>query len=194
MLKPLGNNILARFLAGIYGLIVSCRNAWYDRHPGFRTGHLTISVGGIHAGGTGKTPVAIMLGEHFSKAGRDVALLSRGYKRINSRPIIAEPGEKQTWDRIGDEPVMFQQAVPKAWLGIGANRKRNAKEIAGRLRDNAVIILDDGFQHRSVHRDIDIVCLPADLFADYLIPAGFLREPKTSLSRAHAICLIGSEQ
>jgi tetraacyldisaccharide 4'-kinase len=108
--------------------------------------------------------------------------------------VIVKPNESANWKNCGDEPCMLHRELPDSWLAIGPNRIENVQKIEPRLKENAVFILDDGFQHRKLHRDIDIVCLTADTFSDSLIPAGYLREPVKSLKRADFICIIGSEE
>jgi tetraacyldisaccharide 4'-kinase len=152
-----------------------------------------ISIGGIRAGGTGKTPCAMMVGAMLQDTGKTVAILSRGYRRKNTADFIAAPGEKINWHDCGDEPAMLHSALSKCWLGISAQRLGVAQQIEQRA-NNIVFILDDGFQHRQLKRDLDIVCVSESLFNDRMLPDGFLREPVNSLSRAHVICLIGKSE
>ena len=192
-LKPLGSGIIPILLSKIYALIVICRNLWYDLNPLAvkRTGRFTISVGCIHAGGTGKTPLALLIGHYYYINGYETAVLSRGYGRKSSSQIIVKPGEQKSWTEIGDEPALMKSSFPSSWLGIGADRYHNAEKIKKQLGSRAVFILDDGFQHRKIIRNKNVVCMPPDPFDDYLIPAGTLREPFSSLERADIICLIG---
>jgi tetraacyldisaccharide 4'-kinase len=184
-----------RLLSSLYALAVNNRN---NR---FFTGKTAIasvkspviSIGGIRAGGTGKTPCAMMVGEMLQDTGKTVAILSRGYRRKNTSDFIAAPGEKINWYDCGDEPAMLHRALSNCWLGISAQRLRVAQQIEQRA-NNVVFILDDGFQHRRLKRDLDIVCVSESLFSDRMLPDGFLREPVNSLSRAHVICLIGKEE
>lgn len=193
-LKPLGTGFIPRILTGLYAFIITCRNLWYDWIPWAvkKTGRYTVSIGGIHAGGTGKTPMAQLIGEYYQQKGYKIAFLSRGYRRKSKKPIIVKPGEQMSWEEIGDEPAMLHRAFPNSWLGIGSGRYRNAAIIGPQLRNKAVFILDDGFQHRKIFRNKNIVCLPPNPFNDHLLPAGYLREPISSLKRANLICIIGS--
>ncbi|MBD3393213.1 MAG: tetraacyldisaccharide 4'-kinase [Chitinivibrionales bacterium] len=191
-LQPLGANPFATALAFLYGPGVYLRNKWYDHARAYRPPRKTISIGGIHAGGTGKTPVALLVGHHLVESGRQVAFLSRGYRRRLKTPVIVRPEETRPWDEIGDEPCVMRQELPEAWLGVGASRARSASRLSRLLDQSAVFVLDDGFQHRSIHRDLDIVCLPPDPFRDRLIPSGYLREPLSSLGRADVLCVIGA--
>lgn len=82
-LKPLGQGMIPRILSRLYLFMVAIRNAWYDYIPGSvkNAGRYTISVGCIHAGGTGKTPLTLLIGKNLCTRGKEVAILSRGYKR-----------------------------------------------------------------------------------------------------------------
>jgi tetraacyldisaccharide 4'-kinase len=87
---------------------------------------------------------------------------------------------------------MIHSLLPGSWLGIGPDRYANALKILPRLSKKAIFILDDGFQHRKIYRDKNILCIPASVFQDRILPVGYLREPVSSLKRADMICLIGS--
>jgi tetraacyldisaccharide 4'-kinase len=95
---------------------------------------------------------------------------------------------------VGDEPALLHAALPDSWLGIGGNRLKSAMALSPLLSKKAVFILDDGFQHRRLRRDLDIACLPAGALQDSLLPAGMLREPLNGMRRARCICLIGSAE
>ena len=194
-LKPLGPGIILRISSILYALFVACRNLWYDLIPFVvkRTGRFTISVGCVHAGGTGKTPLALLIGHFFYINDYETVFLSRGYGRKSSDQIVVKPREQKSWEEIGDEPAMINSSLPSSWLGIGADRSHNAAVIKPQLSNKAVFILDDGFQHRKIFRNKNIVCLPPGPFNDYLIPSGTLREPLSSLKRADILCIIGNK-
>ncbi len=193
---PFGRSFPVRAASSAYGAAVGLRNALYDYFPflSHAANRPVISIGGIRAGGTGKTPSALMVGEYLLSKGHAVAFLSRGYRRIDRRFRIVKPHETAVWEEIGDEPRLLHDRLPQTWLGIGANRCRAASQLAPLLPEGAVFVLDDGFQHRSLRRDLDIVCLHDSLLNDRLIPLGFLRETADALSRAHAALLIGSDE
>lgn len=195
-LKPLGSGIFPTLLSGIYTFIISLRNLWYDTisQAVKKTGLYTISVGSIQAGGTGKTPLAHLIGEYFIQRGNECVFLSRGYGRKSSHNIIVKPNEFRSWEEIGDEPAMLHTSLPGSWLGIGTNRIHNATVIKNKVTEKTVCILDDGFQHRKIFRNKNIICLSSQFLTDKMIPAGYLREPISSLKRADIICLIGSHQ
>lgn len=194
LMNPLGNGPVPDALSGIYGAAVKLRNCMYDAFPFMSkaTGRPAIGIGGIHAGGTGKTPVALLVGKYAVRKGYEVAFLSRGYRRKTRKNIISKPHTIDTWETVGDEPAMLHAALPESWLGIGANRYTNVKTMSSELSKKSVFILDDAFQHRKIKRDIDIVCLPPGTQVDTLLPSGTLREQIKGLSRAHCICLIGA--
>lgn len=192
--KPLGNGFLPTCAAACYRAVVSMRNSAYD-HLSFlsaKSGKPTISVGGIHAGGTGKTPMTMLVGNYLLSRNCTPVILSRGYRRTSSTAVISKPGTIDTWSDVGDEPAMMHAALPSAWLCVGANRSANIRTVAPQLPENAVYLLDDAFQHRKVRRDLNIVCLPSTVCTDKMLPAGALREPLSGLKRAHLLCLIGS--
>jgi tetraacyldisaccharide 4'-kinase len=194
LMQPLGTSPIPLALSGLYRCIVALRNACYDMLPFFSkdTGVPVVSVGGVHAGGTGKTPMTLLVGKYLEKQGRGVAFLSRGYRRKTKKIVVSRPGEAAAWDRVGDEPALLHASMPQSWLGIGAKRIKTARALLPLVLDKTVFILDDGFKHRSIRRDIDIVCLPPDPFDDCILPAGTLREPLHNIKRGHIICVIGS--
>lgn len=160
-----------------YRGVVAARNAAYD-HRVFavhRTPVPVISVGNVTLGGTGKTPLVAWLARTLQGAGHQPAIVSRGYG--------AQPGE------VSDEAAELAVVVP----GVPhvANRDRVAAVRAAAAQGATAVVLDDGFQHRRLARDIDIVAIDAtDPFGgERLFPRGLLREPATALRRAHAIVL-----
>lgn len=194
-MQPLGNSPLPRFLCIIFGMAVAFRNFLYNRIPALSmdAGRPVVSVGGVHAGGTGKTPMALLVGQYLRGKGQEVAFLCRGFRRVHKKMTLCKPGMPASWEDVGDEPALLHSALPESWLGICANRLATAKELCRLAPENTVFILDDGFQHRGLKRRVDIVCLPSDAFASQLIPAGTLREPLKNCRRADIVCVIGSK-
>jgi tetraacyldisaccharide 4'-kinase len=152
-----------------------------------------ISVGNLTVGGTGKTPVVILLTEWLLAQGQRVAVLSRGYKRSNrvpfllvsdGRQILAGPGD------AGDEPSLIARRCPGAVVAVGADRSALGRWVLDRFSIDR-IVLDDGFQHIALHRDLDLVLIDATDAngLDALLPAGRLREPLLGLARAGAILI-----
>lgn len=185
---------VASVASALYGVATGLRNRGYDRQPErcVRVRPPVVSIGGIRAGGTGKTPAVMLLVPLLQELGYTVGLLSRGYRRISREPLIIPPGGSADWEQTGDEPAMIRAACPGIWLGIGADRSENARALDLRIKERAVLLLDDGFQHRRLHRNLDIVCLHTGVFDDRLLPQGYLREPVGALARADVFFLIAS--
>jgi tetraacyldisaccharide 4'-kinase len=149
-----------------------------------------ISVGGIAMGGTGKTPFVQMLARHLRDSGRQPAILTRGYRRKSlARMIVIEAGRSVPTVVTGDEAQIFVRAGV-AHIGICSDRWTVGREMEERSRAG-IFLLDDGFQHRRLKRDVDLVLIDAlDPFAGGAVfPRGRLREPLTALSRAHAFVI-----
>jgi tetraacyldisaccharide 4'-kinase len=151
-----------------------------------RLNHPVISVGNLTLGGTGKTPLVIALAEGLRDRGFRPAILSRGYGRTTSGVLVVG----FDWEESGDEPLLMKQRLGNVSVVVGANRYA-----AGRLAEQKqlgdIFILDDGFQHRRLHRDVDIVTVdPVEWAAgEALLPTGCWREPKTAITRAHGACV-----
>ena len=160
-----------------------------DRAPGVARGPC-ISVGNISMGGRGKTPVVIHLARLLLEAGERPAVLSRGYGRRLVEPgvVVVSDGEHVTadLDRSGDEPMIIARNVPGA-IVLVCEQRAIARTLAIRALGATVVVLDDGFQHRQVARDVDLVLVTSEDLQDRRVPFGRLREPVSALSRADAI-------
>jgi 3-deoxy-D-manno-octulosonic-acid transferase len=146
-----------------------------------------ISIGGLTVGGAGKSPMAAHLAMRLREAGRNPAILTRGYKRKSVEPmvIVARGGEAST-DLTGDEAQMFIRAGD-AHVGIGRDRYETGRRMEELLKPG-VFLLDDGFQHVRLARKHDIVLVDVwDPLGGGVFPLGRSREPATSLRRATAI-------
>jgi tetraacyldisaccharide 4'-kinase len=150
----------------------------------------TISVGNIALGGRSKTPMVISLTRRLQKRGFEVIVLSRGYGRTSNAACVLKPGlEKFSVAECGDEPAEIFLRTGVHVL-IGAARLQNVKNFAAKNRNPSarrVILLDDGFQHWAINRDIDIVLVRKEDYFDRLLPAGSLRETPEALKRASHI-------
>ena len=146
-------------------------------------------------GGTGKTPLVLYIAQLLTQQGFQPAILTRGYKRARSqetRILAAGEGVASAARFLGDEPAVIRRYLPSAWMGISKNRFRAGSMISRKL-PQAVFILDDGFQHRRLYRDLDIVILDRSqaLQSNRVFPRGTLREPLSGLRRCQAIVLNG---
>lgn len=176
-------------LSWLYGAAVGVRNFL------FTTGILgttnvgvpVISVGNITAGGTGKTPLVERIVEHLLQRGHRVAVVSRGYGRESRGVVVVSDGKSIRVDatRGGDEPVQIARRYPDACVVVGERRVDAAREAVKTLGAQ-VIVLDDGFQHRYIARNIDIVVVDTrgDLTREPLLPAGRRREFLSGIRRA----------
>jgi tetraacyldisaccharide 4'-kinase len=179
----------------LYGTAIFLRKKFYRLHI-FNQKKIdcpVISIGNITLGGTGKTPLVIQMAELLSRNQRRVVVLSRGYGRSNETEIITvSDGRSVLVDTNtgGDEPVLIASKIPGVPTIVGKNRYQAALFAMERFQPN-VVVLDDGFQHIQLKRDIDIVLVDAgNPFGNRkLFPAGILREPLGALKRAHAILI-----
>jgi tetraacyldisaccharide 4'-kinase len=155
-----------------------------------------ISIGNITMGGAGKTPLVIYLAQMLLKFGFSPVILTRGYARQSpNESIILAPGKflENSALTLGDEPALIRRHVPEAWIGISKNRLLTGNQIAEQAK-SPVFILDDGFQHRRLYRDLDIVIIDRSqpLKANRMFPIGSLREPVSELRRCHMVMINGA--
>ena len=174
--------------AFFYSLAVRTRNLFYDGgvFKSHRVNAVVLSVGNITAGGTGKTPLVIWIYNHIKQKSKiknqncGCAILTRGYK---------------TTQNYTDEPAVLAQNCPQAKVIVNPDRLAGAIEAINKFGAE-VLIMDDGFQHRRLARDIDIITIDATLPFGYgrLLPAGLLREPISSIKRADAAVITRCDQ
>lgn len=174
-------------LASTYGLGVSARNALYDRAllPSQRLQAPVISIGNLSVGGSGKTPFVFLLGELLKTKKIPFDILSRGYGRKTRGVIQVNPAGSSA--EFGDEPLLLSRRLDVPVI-LGESRVQ-AGHFAEKKFGPQLHLLDDGFQHRALARDFDIVLVTPEDARDRLLPSGRLREPLTSLKRADAIVL-----
>jgi len=174
-----------------FRFVVQARNKLYSKGvlPTLRLRHPVISVGNVTAGGTGKTPLVILLAERFRDEGFRPVVLSRGYKRKSAGIVVVSSGKGPTvpWHAAGDEPFLIARRVHGASVVVGADRY-TAGCLAEEQNLGNLFILDDGFQHRRLFRNVDLVTIdPAEWLAgEQLFPSGLWREPKEAIERADA--------
>lgn len=165
----------ARIASKVYGAVVEMRNARFDRGVGIRSvDRPVISIGNIVAGGTGKSPMVRWVAE-WALAGNVLPLIAlRGYRSHQGK---------------SDEAMEHQSALPNAKIAVGANRFATITATVARNPSIGVVILDDGFQHRALARNLDLVLIDATCsrLDGELLPLGWLREPPKNLSRASGV-------
>jgi tetraacyldisaccharide 4'-kinase len=169
----------------IYGAIMLVWDIYWRLSPRVKLPCKIISVGNIVAGGAGKTPLVIYIARMAIAAGYKTAIVARGYKRKSKE--LLEVTADSDWHEVGDEPLEIYRQIPEAKTYVDKSKKAAAQRACD---DGAqIIIVDDGFQHRRLARDIDIVCLDntKPFGRGGLLPYGLQREPIRSLNRADAI-------
>ena len=173
----------------LYSAIVRVRT-WCYRSGIFRTRRLpgtVISVGNLTVGGTGKTPVVLWIGERLAEEGKRAAILTRGYRGKSGKD---EQGEPQS-----DEVALLRSRLAgKVKIGVGADRYKNGQVLA--RHGTEWFVLDDGFQHLQLARDVNIVLVDATdpVGGRMTLPGGRLREPMSALNRADLLVITRSVQ
>lgn len=187
--------VVGKWLSLPYGWAVKFRGYLYDR--GWLSCHRlpqpVVSVGNVTVGGTGKTPVVIWLTQWFQSQGWRVGILSRGYGRSQpSRMVLVSDGQAVlvTPREGGDEPVLIARRCPGSIVAVGGDRYQLGLWVLKQFEVDC-FVLDDGFQHRALHRDLDLVLVDATDAKGLsgLLPMGRLREPLSGVGRATAVAL-----
>ena len=187
--------VILSALSVLYGTVVYLRRIFFALHI-FKRKKIScpvISVGNLTLGGTGKTPAVIQIAQVLTRNNRQTVVVSRGYGRKDDTEIIVvSDGRSVLVDTQigGDEPVMIGSKLPGIPVVVGRKRYQAAQRALQRFSPD-VVVLDDGFQHIQLKRDLDIVLLDAgNPFGNgHLFPAGILREPIHALERAHAVLI-----
>lgn len=184
---------MRRALGGLFGAAARLRLAAYRRGllPRHRLAGPVVSVGNLSVGGSGKTPVVRRVAEMLRQEGRPVAVLSRGYGgRFHGDVLVVSDGEEVLAGaaEAGDEPVLLARALPGVVVAVGPRRDVVGRAVEARF-GRRVHVLDDGFQHLRLERDLDIVCLDVRDLEDRPLPAGRLREGPEALERAQVVLL-----
>ncbi len=185
-------------LSATYGGVARLRRSWYERHPQSRRSldRPVISVGNLSVGGTGKTPVVATLARMLRAWGERPAILSRGYGRRRTRAgvVVVSDGTSvlEPVERSGDEPQMLARAVPDVPVLVCSDRY-----LAGRLAEHqlhcTVLLLDDGFQHLALGRQVDVLVLPASDLDEAILPSGRLREGLDAACSADCLLVPGPD-
>jgi tetraacyldisaccharide 4'-kinase len=180
LLMPLG----ALYAAGTRLRCLAHRHGWLKS---FSAGVPVVSVGNITAGGTGKTPMVQLLAGWMQDEGLRPAILSRGYGGTNKGNIqVVEAGSDP--QQAGDEPCLLSRNLPGVPVLVSPDRVASARLAVSR-HGAGLLLLDDGFQHLRLHRDLDLLLVDASepLWKNRVIPAGTLREPLSAMDRADAV-------
>jgi tetraacyldisaccharide 4'-kinase len=177
-----------------YTLLVYLRNKLFDFgwFKSYKLPAIVISIGNIQLGGTGKTPMVQFLADILIERQQLPVILTRGYKRKSTKSIIITSANRHqiTVDEIGDEPFVISRNLPEVTIGVDADRRRAALQVL-KTNPNAIFILDDGFQHRRLQRDLDIVLVDCSHWSSFpvLFPLTYFRDLPSSLKRAQTIIL-----
>ncbi len=182
-------NILLTAISKVYSVVIELRNLLYNRQV-FKIYHheaVVISIGNITLGGTGKTPLVIWLCNQLIQISKlkaqnyNFAILTRGYKTENRI--------------LSDEVAILNESCPQAEVIVNPDRVAGAAEAVAKFNAN-ILIMDDGFQHRRLARNLDIITIDSMQPFGYgkIFPAGLLREPVTSLKRADAVVITRCDQ
>lgn len=180
-------------LAVLFRVGVSLRGAAYGR-GWLKTKRLdrpVVSVGNLSVGGTGKTPFVMLIAKLLSERGWNPGILTRGYRRRHgAQAVVLAPDAARSPDpsEVGDEPALLARGLPQVPIVVCVDRYRGGRLAEERFKVG-IHLLDDGFQHRALARDVDIVALDAtqELGAQAVLPVGRLREPPSALVRAHLV-------
>ena len=190
----LGRLVWVSFLpvSCLYWLGVQTRNILYS--VGWKTtqtlNEFVLSIGNLTVGGTGKTPTVVWVAQELQKRGFRIAVLSRGYNRKGSQPQVLTANAPGDVDAFGDEPAMMARLFGLT-VAVSNPRYQGALEA---MKNNAVdvFILDDGFQHRQLARDLDVVLLGSDS-TGWVLPSGPFREPSKAVGRADFLLVTDSQ-
>jgi tetraacyldisaccharide 4'-kinase len=190
VLSPLGR---------LYGLGAVARRTAYERGSlrQRRLGRPVLSVGNLTTGGTGKTPLVCWLCERLQGSGVRPAILTRGYRRRRGADAVVippNPGRRPEPREVGDEAAWLGRVLPEVPIGVSADRFRTGRLIEENFPVD-VFVLDDGFQHLALARELDVVTLDATrpISDDAILPAGLQREPCSALARAGLVVITRTE-
>lgn len=186
-------------LASLYGLSCRLRILLYEKGmlPRKKVDCLVVSIGNLTVGGTGKTPFTIFLAKKWQERGYAVGIVSRGYRGTYKGPLrLVSDGQEilEKPETAGDEPYLMAQRLRKIPILVSSDRYKGCQWLLDRFNLN-VILLDDGFQHIRLHRDLNILLVDAtNPFGNgALLPRGALREPLSEVRRADVVIFTRSE-
>lgn len=176
----------------IYGAVAALRRCL--RGSGPDVGVPVISVGSVLVGGTGKTPICMLVAECLNGLGRKVCIISRGYMRKGgASPLVVSNGRETLADvgDAGDEPYLMARRLPGVCVMVDKDRSRAARAAVSQFEPD-VFVLDDGFQTRSIRKCLEIVCIDAASLRSrqYLLPVGRLRERWGAIRPEHVVIIV----
>jgi tetraacyldisaccharide 4'-kinase len=184
--------LILQALGSAYGAAATWRRRWYAHDPSRRRklGWPVVSVGNLRVGGSGKTPIVALIARLLQESGRRPAILTRGYGREVAADgvTVVSDGTSILADlsRAGDEPLMLARALTGVPVLVGADRYLSGR-LAERQFGADVHVLDDGFQHVALERDVDLLLVDEGDLSDRPMPAGRLREPLANAPAADAL-------
>jgi tetraacyldisaccharide 4'-kinase len=183
----------------LYAQAVGARRRWYERHPQTRRrlSRPVISVGNLSVGGTAKTPMASLIARWLMDVGERPSILSRGYARRDRLDgvVVVSDGTRVLADvnRAGDEPLMLARTVQGAIVAVSDDRYL-AGVLAERHFGATVHVLDDGFQHVQLSRDLDVLMTtPGEVSGGRVLPYGRLREGASAAARADLVVVLETD-
>lgn len=185
--------IFGRPFAPMYGLLMTLRARWYRSGllKSTKLGIPVVSIGNLTLGGTGKTPMVMYVAKLFAE--RKVAVVSRGYRSKSTDDINLVANDHEVLldvEYAGDEPYLMAETLPGVVVATGKDRVV-VGEYCEHVLGCELVILDDGFQHLKIRRDLDIVLFKVDSFLgnNRVFPGGDMREPLAALQRADCFVL-----
>jgi tetraacyldisaccharide 4'-kinase len=184
--------LILHALSSVFGAATTWRRRWYAADPARRRrlSRPVVSIGNLRVGGSGKTPIVAHVARLLRENGMRPAVLTRGYGRVRAADgvTVVSDGETVLSDvaHAGDEPLMLARELPGVPVLVGANRYLSGL-LAERRFGATVHVLDDGFQHVGLERDVDLVLVDEEDLSDKPMPEGRLREPLTAATLADAL-------
>lgn len=175
----------------LYGLAIRARNTCYNRNffHSYNSSLPVISIGNLSTGGTGKSPFVQKITRYYLEKGLRTAVIGRGYGRKSKGFHLVSDGNKIqcTVEESGDELWMHASSLKKSII-IADEKRTRAVQWLEKNNTADIIILDDGFQHRQIQRDVNILLIDQSTFREKLLPYGHLREPLSEVRRADILC------
>lgn len=184
-------------LGAVYARVARLRRSWYERRPQSRRRlcRPVVSIGNLAVGGSGKTPVVAAVARLLAASGHTPAVLSRGYARRDAgRGVVVVSDASRVLEpvgRSGDEPQMLARQLPGVPVLVSVDRYEAGRVAEERL-GATIHLLDDGFQHLRLARDVDVLLVSPDDLDDTVLPTGRLRESLETARVAHAVLVPGS--